>query len=174
MVPILQTHQKDLNAFSSCFGDHQPGQLAMHKHILRGVIGGVFMAAVAGALATVTFLLRGEAPFRALELSYARAMLIYLVTGAVGGALVGLSARWVKHRWVSATLGVIVATMLELILRTARGDIAVWARIDVIALVLYALLMGVPCGLILHAIFFERRNASVSQRDGESSPGGAP
>ena len=72
------------------------------------VFCGLVLGAMFSAIALVTFLVRGNAPFQHLQVSVLRSVATYLIAGTVAGLLVGLLlplARWLPGAALVAFVG---------------------------------------------------------------------
>jgi hypothetical protein len=134
----------------------------MGKRIVWGVACGAGIAVLLSALVAISLLLGGDARLRATGVTYSQVLLIYLITGAVGGALVALGGKWISKRWVAATVGALTATVLAVSYNALSAEGGTSTRVNLAVTVIYALVVGAPGGLILNEVFVGRNDRQPS------------
>lgn len=127
------------------------------ERLAWGARWGAIVGSVYCGLAFLILLARGDEPFEQLEVTFFDTVLTYMAGGIIGGCIVGLMRPMARSRAGSATIGFFaalpVATMAGATQRSSSSSMV----IEVAVTVIFALLVGVPVGLIFHASFLEQQ-----------------
>lgn len=116
----------------------------------------MFFAALYSCYATALWLLSGPSAFERVGASFQAVIVTYLVTGLVGGAVVGLLLPWWKYFPGALVLGLVTAFVFGFAIETAtHGPVWRWNGNVWFYLAVFSLLFGIGGPIAIKTTFRE-------------------
>lgn len=131
---------------------------ALPTRIAWGAKWGLRFGLTFDVIALLIFLLAGRTEHEATGVTLPAVILLYTCGGLIAGSVVGGLLPATRWRVGAALVGVISALPVAFLVRLTTEGPATWTREDTVALVLFALLIGAPTGIIYRRIFGTRQS----------------
>lgn len=122
---------------------------ALGSRILLGILVALFFATACSAYALISFMIRGNAAFRANGTTLGAAIAVYYGGFTLSGVLFGLLLPLARWRVGAALVGFVAMIPLYGLAMVALSGIPNWGPTETISTVLGALFVGAPVGLYL-------------------------
>ena len=112
------------------------------------------IATLFSAWVLAIYLFRGDLPSESLETTLARVILLYFCTAVLVGPLVGLLLPFARAgRLGAAIVGVVAGIGVYSMVSVAQAGIPLWTLDTALSILIPALLVGAPVGVVYRRIF---------------------
>lgn len=124
---------------------------ALKDRMLLGIVVGLFFATGCSAYALISFIIRGNAAFRANGTTLGAAIAVYYGGFILSGVLFGLLLPLARWRISAAFVGFVAMVPFYGAVMVALSGISNWGPVQTITTILGALFVGMPVGLYFWA-----------------------
>jgi hypothetical protein len=123
------------------------------QRLAWGIRWGLAFAAVLGIWVAVMYPLGGAKAVNRIGVPFAALIVLYLVGGVAGGALVGVLLPIVRWGWGAIVVGVLAFVPFGYAVTGVLIGFAPWTVLHTLAVVAGPIVLGVPVGLAYRAMY---------------------
>lgn len=118
-------------------------------NVLSGIRFGLAFAACYCAYVSLLYLVAGSAPFDSYGVTLPTVILVYIVGGVLGGAVVGLLLPLARYKVGATLVGILAAIPVVGGAMLSMSGLPPWEPADNFAFVFTTVGLGSVCGLIM-------------------------